>query len=150
MKEEKEYVYQLEITERQAKLLSYACEQFARLICGQDWSFQELMESAWEKRSKEATGKCFDKDWEGGWDKMRGDAERLSKEIKSRFWGLSSNTLNGIHYDDTADILFDIHQVIRHQLWLDSDNDKKTRLTVNSDEAMQFGDEPLAKIKRNN
>lgn len=40
-KQESEHVYQLELTEKQAKMLSYTCDQFARLICGQDWSYQE-------------------------------------------------------------------------------------------------------------
>lgn len=42
--------YQITLTEKQARLLSYALEQFMRLIVGQDWAFQDLMESAWEKR----------------------------------------------------------------------------------------------------
>lgn len=143
---QKEYVYKIELTENQAKMLSYACDQFSRLICGQNWSYQELMEAAWEKRCKEATGKMMSKDFEGGWNKMRQTAETLCREIKRVFWGLPANTMNGIHYDDTADILFDIYQVIRHQLWLDRPDDKKSRMTVDSDPAMQHGKEPLAKI----
>jgi hypothetical protein len=57
-------------------------------------------------------------------------------------------SLYGIRYDDTADILFDIHQCIRHQLWLDRPADKKSNITVDADEAMQVGSEPLAVIKR--
>ena len=69
-------VYRLELTERQAKLLSYACDQFSRLICGQDIAFQDLMEAAWEKRCKEAVGgHGMDKEWDGGWYNMRHDAE---------------------------------------------------------------------------
>lgn len=148
MEKENKHIYKLELTEQQAKVLSYACDQFSRLICGQDWSYQELMEAAWEKRSKEATGEMMPKEFEGGWNKMRQTAETLCKEIKRVFWGLPANTMNGIHYDDTADILFDIHQVIRHQLWLDRPDDKKSRFTVDSDPAMQHGTEPLAKINR--
>lgn len=146
-KERKEHVYDLRITERQARLLSYACDQFSRLICGQDWSFQNLMEAAWEKRCKEAIGgHGMDKEWCGGWYKMRQDAEQLCKEIKRRFWGLERNALYGVHYDDTADILFDIHQVIRHQLWLDTPEEMKSHITVDASEAMSFGSEPLAMI----
>lgn len=53
---DKKRVYTLEMTERQAQLLSYACDVFSRLICGQDMEFRELMEDAWGKRCKEATG----------------------------------------------------------------------------------------------
>ncbi len=144
-----EHIYTLELTEKQARLLSYACNEFSRLICGQDWSYQYLMEAAWEKRCKEAKGgNGFDKEFEGGWNKMREDAESICKHIKKRFWNCDWNAMYGIHYDDTADILFDLHQVIRHQLWLDRPKDEKSHYTVDADAAFQHGKEPLAKIKR--
>lgn len=136
--------YTLELTEKQAKLLSYACDQFARLIQGQDSSFQDLMEAAWGKRCKKATGNSMDEEWDGGWHTMRDDAERISQEIKQRFWGLPPNALNGIHYDDTADILWDIHQVLRHELW--KNNPDALNFTVDASEAFRFGSEPLAKV----
>ena len=148
MSKESKHIYTLELTERQAKLLSYACDNFSRLICGQDMIYQDLFEQAWEKRSKEATGNFMDKEFEGGWYLMRHQAERLCRLIKKRFWGLDYCSLYGIRYDDTADILFDIHQCIRHQLWLDRPADKKSNITVDADEAMQFGTEPLVVIKR--
>lgn len=148
MKASRNKEYTLQITERQARLLSWACDRIARLIEGQDWTYQELMEEAWEKRCKKATGNSMDKEWDGGWYEMRNEAERICKEIKLRFWGLDSNTLNGIHYDDSADILWDIHQVIRHQLWLDRPEGEKSHMTVDADEPMRVGNEPLIKIEK--
>lgn len=147
-KQESKHVYQLELTERQARILSYACDQFSRLICGQDWSYQELFEAAWEKRCKEATGKMMDKEWDGGWDEMRADAEAICKQAKKRFWGCASNAMYGINYDDTADILFSMHQVLRHQLWLDQPEKERLSWSVDGDEPRQWGSEPLAKIKK--
>ena len=144
-KTENKHIYQLELTERQAKLLSYACDRLSRIICGQDWTYQEFMEEAWEKRCKEATGISMDKEWDGGWSAMRDEAEAWCKVIKKRFWGLESNAMYGIHYDDTADILFALHTVIRHQIWLDGD---RSFHGVDSDEPTQLGDEPLAVIRR--
>lgn len=142
-------VYRLELTERQARLLSYACDQFSRLICGQDNAFQELMEAAWEKRCKEAVGgHGMDKEWDGGWYNMRHDAEEICRNIKKRFWGLDRQSLYGVYYDETADILFDIHCVIRHQLWLDRPDEDKSTMTVDAFEAMQFGKEPLVKMEK--
>ena len=142
--------YTVQLTERQVKLLSYTCDRMARLIQGQDWTYQELMEEAWEKRCKEAVGgHGMDKEWNGGWYAMRHDAERMSKEIKKRFWGLESNAMYGIHYDDTADILWDIHQCLRHQLWLDKPECEKSHITVDSDTPMRVGSEPLIKISKN-
>lgn len=147
----KDHIYTLHLTERQVQLLSYACDQFSRLIIGQDWSYQHLFEMAWEKRCKEAVGgHGMDKEWDGGWQAMRDDAEEISRQIKKRFWGLERSALYGVKYDDTADILFDLHQVLRHQLWLDKPEDTKQQLryTVDSDDAMRFGSEPLAIIER--
>ena len=147
-KKENKPIYTLRLTERQAKLLSYACDQFSRLICGQDWSYQNLMEEAWEKRCKEATGNFMNDVWDGGWHAMRHDAEAICKQIKKRFWGLDWNSLYGVKYDDTADILFDLHQVIRHQLWLDRPESEKSHITVDASPAMRFGSEPLAEITK--
>ena len=146
MEQKKQPTYTLTLTERQAKLLSYACDRLSRIICGQDWTYKEFMEEAWEKRCKQATGNFMDKEWDGGWSAMRDEAETICKDIKRRFWGLESNAMYGIHYDDTADILFDLHQVIRHRLWLDGD---RKHIGVDSYTPMRFGDEPLATIKRN-
>lgn len=150
MKKENENkpIYTLRLTERQAKLLSYACDQFSRLICGQDWSYQNLMEEAWEKRCKEATGNFMNDEWDGGWHAMRHDAEAICKQIKKRFWGLDWSALYGVKYDDTADILFDIHCVIRHQLWIDRPESEKSHITVDASPAMRFGSEPLAEIAK--
>lgn len=146
--EQKNYTYALQMTEKQAKILSYACDRLARLIQGQDWTYQELMEEAWEKRCKKATGKIMDKEWDGGWYNMRHEAEEVSKKIKKRFWNLDWCELNGIHYDDTADILFDLHRIIRHQLWLDNPN--RSNITVDSENpSYSIGSEPLAKIYKN-
>lgn len=145
---EKEHIYTLRLTEGQVKLLSWACDRMARLIEGQDWTYQELMEAAWEKRCKAATGHIMDKEWEGGWHDMRNDAEDICKQIKKRFWGLDPRAMYGIYYDDSADVLWDIHQVLRHQLWYDSENRAERKWTVDADEPMRIGNEPLAMITR--
>lgn len=142
--------YILEMNERQARLLSWALDTFPRLIEGQNFAFQDLFESAWEKRCKEATGKMMDDEFEGGWYKMREDAETFCMEIKKRFWDLKPNTNYGIHYDDTADILWDMHQAIRYQLWKDNPNPNKSTITVDAFPAHQFGKEPLIIVKSKN
>ena len=144
-KQKNKHIYQLELTERQAKLLSYACDRLSRIICGQDWTYQEFFEEAWEKRCKEATGSSMDKEWDGGWSAMRAETEELCKKIKAKYWGLVANAMYGIHYDDTADILFSLHTVIRHQIWLDGERQFHG---VDSDEPTKVGTEPLATIRR--
>lgn len=136
----------IELTEKQARLLSWACDTFPRLIEGQDWSFQQLMEEAWERRCKEATGKAMDDEWQGGWHAMREETEQLCKEIKLKYWGLPANAMYGIHYDDSAGILWDIHQCLRFALWQANPDPNKPRYTVDASPATQFGSEPLCNV----
>lgn len=145
--EKNKHIYNLQLTEKQAKLLSYACDRLSRIICGQDWTFQEFMEEAWEKRCKKATGNFMDTEWDGGWRNMRHEAEELCKKIKRRFWGCDANVLNGIHYDDEADILYDIHRVLRHQFY--KDRGDTSFYTIDSENpTSSIGTEPLAVISK--
>ena len=137
--------YIIEMNERQARLLSWVCDTFPRLIKGQDHAYQDLFESAWMKRCKKATGKSMDKEFEGGWDKMREDAELFCKQIKKRFWDLAPNANYGIHYDDVSDIIWDIHTALRFELWKNQP-EPKSHFAVDSSPAHQFGDEPLIKV----
>ena len=144
MKDSK-HIYSLELTEKQAKLLSWALDTLPRIIEGQDSVYQDMMEDAWEKRAKEATGDFMDKEFEGGWYAMRDDAEYYSNAIKKRFWGLERNALYGVNYDDTSDILWDIHAVLRHEIWRNNPN--RSDYTVDAYEpTITYGSEPLAKV----
>ena len=137
--------YIIELNERQAQLLSWALNTFPRLIEGQSFAYQDLLESAWEKRCKEATGRMMDDEFDGGWRKMREDAETFCKEIKKRFWNLDPNTDYGIHYDESADILWDIYQALRYELWKNRP-EPKSHMTVDAFPATGFGEEPLCKV----
>ena len=137
----------VELTEKQARLLSYVCNTFPRLIEGQDWEYQQLFEQAWEKRCKEATGKPMSEQWDGGWYAMREHTENLVKEIKQKYWGLAPNAFYGIHYDDSADIIWDIYASLRYHLWLSNPDPDKPRYTVDAFPASQIGSEPLCKVK---
>ena len=74
--------------------------------------------------------------------------EQRKDKMRLSFWGLDYNSFYGIHYDENADIIWDIYQVIRHQLWLDRPEENKSHMTVDASTAMRVGKEPLAKIKR--
>jgi hypothetical protein len=137
--------YIIELNERQAQLLSWALNTFPRLIEGQSNAYQDLFESAWERRCKEATGRMMDDEFEGGWHKMREDAEAFCKEIKKRFWNLAPIADYGIHYDKSADILWDIYQCLRFELWKNRP-EPKSHMTVDAFPATQFGSESLAKV----
>lgn len=80
---------------------------------------------------------------------MRHEAEKIANEIKKIFWGLDECALNGIHYDDAADILWDIHRVLRHQFY--KDRGDTSIATVDSENpTFSVGSEPLAIVRRIN
>ena len=145
---EKQRKYKIELTEHQLRILSFVCDQYSRLICGQGWEYQQLFEAAWERRAKEATGNAMDNEFEGGWHAMRKHAEYIVNQIKALFWNMEPNAFYGIHYDKTADLLYEMHQVIRHQLWLDKPENQRSQLTVDACEAMRLTDEPLIKVEQ--
>ena len=76
---------------------------------------------------------------------MREDAENTCKEIKRRFWNQPFNADYGIHYDDDADIVWDLYQAVRYELWKNRP-EPKSHYTVDAFPATQFGKEPLAKV----
>ena len=139
--------YIIELTEKQLRILNRACNMYSRLIEGQDFAYQELFEAAWEKNCEKETGEKINESWDGGWYNMRDDAEELSNKIKKRFWGLNAGANYGVKYDEESDMLYDMHQVMRHQLYLDNPNPDKPKYIVDADEPISFGTEPLIKIK---
>jgi len=145
-KEEKKYL--IEVTEKQLMVLNQTCNSYMRLICGQSMDLVDLMENAWEKRCKRATGNAMDEHWEGGWSNARAEAEAYAQNIRSRFWDCAPNTQNGLRYDDTADILYDLHQVFRNRIYKDMPKEEReqAKWTVMADPPMQFGSEPLAVV----
>lgn len=147
-KKKEEKKYSIEVTEKQLMVLNQTCNSYMRLICGQSMDLVDLMENAWEKRCKRATGNAMDENWEGGWSNARVEAEAFAQNIRSRFWGCTSNTQNGLRYDDTADILYDLHQVFRNRIYKDMPKEERemAKLTVMADPPMQFGSEPLAVV----
>lgn len=77
---------------------------------------------------------------------MREDVEDKLAELKKIGWGLERNAYYGIHYDELADLLFEMHQVMRHQLWLD--NPDRFELSVDGDEPLKLTNEPMIKVSR--
>lgn len=49
--------YTIELTEKQARLLSSALDSFSRLIIGQDWEYQQLMEAACVSGARKRLGR---------------------------------------------------------------------------------------------
>lgn len=137
----KEKRYQIELTEQQLRDLNYACDIVSRLRCGQmRTACQDIIEEAYERNDH--------KEIDDAWFDMRHRIEQLLDEIKSIGWKMPSNADYGVKYDDMADRLYDMHQVIRNALYWEKHAGETTHISVDGDTPMQFGDEPLIKIKK--
>lgn len=133
--------YQIELTERQLQDLNYACELMSRIRCGQmRTALRFLIEEAYERNDH--------KEMDSAWWDMRHEVEDLLDRLKQIGWKQPRNGYYGVHYDDQADRLYDMHQVIRNVLYWERHKGEKTHMVVDGDTPMQFGNEPLIKVKK--
>lgn len=147
MTKKKEKRYLVELSEKQLFILENTCENYARMLAGQDMTFKDIFEEAWhknvqEKQNLEYTGDEF---WE-----MRHQVEEHVRALKELCWNQPCNVYNGIGYSEKTDILFDMYQTFRHQRYLDmSKEDQETmRWTVMADSPGHYGKELLPIIKK--
>ena len=149
-------LYVIHISHRQLRELSFQCEQHSRFITGQlDFTLQEAVESAWEKRyaASHPLKENGYKDHGIGtkeWHDVRHNTEAIINDIRWECWQCTRSSNYGVHYDDESDMYWDIYEVFRHQLWLDRPDEKKCGYTVDAYPAHRWGNEPLIKIKRIN
>ena len=144
METEKKYI--IELNEKQLQALSYVCDMYPRLIEGQlDISLQPVVEAAWEKAHPEWKDPEHNEEWWAMREKLEGQLD----EMRETYWGLTGGRYYGIHYDGYADMIWDMHQVIRHALWLERTEEQKerSRWMVDAFPASQVGDEPLIEVK---
>ena len=138
--------FTITLNERQMRLLAYACRVTDRLIIGQlDFSLHECCEAAFEKLHKnDGKGNI------GGdeWNFMRFMVTQSIQTLRKLCWGVEYGVNNGIGYDNTADILFDMQKVMEHAMWLEEDPEKRYNWTNDAFEhTSPVGDEPLMKVK---
>ena len=139
--------FTITLSERQLKLLAYACRVTDRLIIGQlDYSLQECCEAAFEK---------LHKDDEAGkigsymWYTMRYVVEKSMDILRKLCWGVERITNHGIYYDEDADVLFDMQKVIEHALWLEKDPEKRPKYTKDAFEhTSPIGNESNIKVEK--
>lgn len=141
--------YQIEVTERQLQLLSWACDMADRQIIGQlDASLWHECMSAWEREYRKDNGikeslSTLPKEWHT----VRAQVDAHIDELRRLCWHQDKHTMYGIGYNDTADTLFDMHCVFRHALWKEEPKDKRSECVVSAyPHDHPYGSEPLAKI----
>ena len=140
--------YTITLNETQLKTLEWVTEGAARTIMGQlDMFVQDCAERAWERdhRTPEhPSGILAD-----GWHDMRHQLEQHLDDIRKLCWAQDRHTMYGIHYDDKADELWDMHQVLRKFRYdhIFGDDERKTmRMTVMADAPLKTSAQPLIKI----
>ena len=129
--------YTLTITERQARVLSMACEVLARLGMGQ---FKDALEHLPEAKQRD-------------WSAWHDDMEQISRILSKHMPG----GIDISNADEEARTARDLHAVIRHRLAWDrakaegvTDGTKRewpAMMQVSYDEPMKYSEEPLAKME---
>ena len=135
-------------TEKQLSMLEMVCDRYSRLVCGQlGLSLQDVCEEAWERRHK--TEEHPHAIGSEEWYKMHEELEATLRKLEAKYWGLSGGSYYGIGYDDYADTLWDMHQVMRHAryLALPPKEQEAMRITVMADTPTRVGSEPLIKVE---
>ena len=135
-KENKQFT--ITLSERQLRLLAYACRVTDRLIIGQlDFSLKECKNDEAGKVGSDM------------WKTMRFVVEKSMDILRKLCWGVERNTNHGIYYDETADVLFDMQKVMEHALWLEEDPAKRSNWTNDAFEhTNNFGSEKNIKVKK--
>lgn len=139
--------FTITLSERQLRLLAYACRVTDRLIIGQlNFSLQECCESAFEKLYK---GKEAGKIGSDEWYYMQYEVTEAIQKLRKLCWGVEYGENHGLGYDESADILFDMQKVMEHALWLEEDPDKRSNWTNDAFEhTFPFGSEKNIKVKK--
>lgn len=118
-----------------------------RLIIGQlDFSLKECCEEAFEKLHKgEEAGKIGSNEWYY----MQYEVTEAIQKLRKLCWGVQYGQNHGIHYDNTADVLFDMQKVMEHALWLEQDPEKRSNWTNDAFEHTNpVGSEKNIKVKK--
>ena len=132
--------YKIELTEYQLKALSSVLNKQARLIFGQlDIAIEdECLEALVKHRHNGNYQDAYD-------DKEK--LEDLLYQLKKLCWNQSKNASYGVRYSDYSDMLIDMHEVIRHELW--KEDNERLNYTVDAYPAHHWnGNEPLIKVEK--
>lgn len=144
--------YTITLTQKQLETVQEALEVYSRLGIGQ-WR------QAFEKLPLRQNESSFD--WAHWHDFLDDVGFQIKNFTKQRVDGYQSSLgIHGLDVSESAQIAWDVHQVIRHRLsWeraveqgfvesLDSPRNWREMLGVNYDEPMPTSDQPLAKVER--
>lgn len=129
--------FSIELNDRQLRALDYVCNNYSRIICGQlDTTVLKECETAW-LINHEGESANFEE-----LTKMQDAAKRCCDELVDLCW----NGSRGAGHCDYSDMIFDMHSVIQHALWLAEPEEFRYKLTVAADEPSALSSEPLITV----
>lgn len=133
-------MYQITLTKSQLELLKEITDKYARLLIGQVDKLDDVFTDALLKH-----GNNGERDYE-----YQRDCDYINNQLEilhTFCWKQQPNQYYGVKYSEKSDTLFDMHDVIRHQLWKDRGGDKSA-FTNDSYPAHHWNtNEPLIKIE---
>lgn len=132
--------YQIEVNEKQLRMINCALEEYFRLRLGQFWGLADDISLLGVDMSPENPNhdKIFDSFI------TRRDAVR---EILDAAWRVASgHGRDLVTTENDTLICEDLWQVFRHQLWIDNEN--RVEWTVDAQEPYLMSSEPAAVISR--
>lgn len=127
------------ISSEELQLLSYICNTIMRFYCGQTFTMVDTLMNCWMRFHNDNTEEYY---------RVREEVKYDVELLHMLCWNQNVSENYGIHYNETVDILFDMHQVFRHALWKDLPEDKRRFFTVDSDEPKQSSDILLLSINK--
>lgn len=130
--------YTITITEVHLRLLSEITEKMARTIVGQlDYGILEECKAAIDRHYPEL-------EFEDRHSMVEHTKNALA-EIHQYCWKQQGNARYGVGYSAKSDTLWDIYEVLRHQLWQELKD--KSIMTVDSDKPLHWNKKiPLIEI----
>lgn len=140
--------YLVEVNREQLWVLENMTEIMMRLICGQlDIALTNIFMKAYEKnfptQARDADGKLT----QAYWDKRDTLTVHIN-EFRREYWNCVSQYF-GVNYDNEADILYDMHQVLRkfrYDHLFTKKEREEMKHTVMANTPLSFGSEPLIRI----
>lgn len=106
--------YKIELTKSQLQTLKVVLENYSRILIGQlGIGLEDILLKAGERHFPERSAK-----------ENREIAEDLIAQMHLKFWNQKYGTYYGVNYSELSDELIDMVEVIRHQLFLDSDRER--------------------------
>lgn len=121
------------------RMLSHICDTITRFICGQTFAITDGLMECWCNLHKDEVDTYCE---------VRDLLQNEVRLLHNLCWNTQENSYYGINYDETSDMLFDMHQVFRHVLWEEQPEETRSYMTVDSDTPHNYSDYQLLIINK--